>query len=90
MSVESAKAFLKKFSEDSQFKAEFEGKDEEGRRQMVKNAGFEFTKEEIKEAAGVGEGELSDEELENVAGGGVGIATAVAAAVTASSACYHG
>jgi predicted ribosomally synthesized peptide with nif11-like leader len=68
MSVVSAKAFIEKVKNDEDFRKKFgELKDGNERMEFVKAAGFDFTKEEIlkvKEEEG-----LSDEELDNVAGG---------------------
>ena len=69
MSVESAKDFLKKYAKDGDFRAKLEGAaSNEDRKKMTKDAGFDFTKEELKEAMG-GSAELSDEDLEKVSGG---------------------
>lgn len=68
MSVVSAKAFIEKVKNDEDFKKKLgELKDGQARMEYVKKEGFDFTKEEIlkvKEEEG-----LSDEELDNVAGG---------------------
>lgn len=67
MSVESAKAFIEKVKNDEEFaKKVIECKDAEGRMTLAKDAGFNFTAEEIKELGG----ELSDSELDVVAGAG--------------------
>ena len=67
MSVESAKAFIKKVKNDEDFSKKVkECKDAEGRMALVKEAGFDFTAAEIKEVGG----ELSDSELDVVAGAG--------------------
>jgi len=88
MSVESAKNFLKKLTSDEEFKKSIENAaSDEDRQKVVKDAGFEFTKAEIKEVVG-SNSELSDADLEKVAGGsalewaaaGAGIGTAVASA----------
>ena len=72
MSLQSAKAFLKKVGEDEEFKKLLEKAENDNERQkIVKDAGFDFTKEELKEAIS-GSGELSDEDLEKVAGGSAG------------------
>ncbi len=88
MSIESAKAFLKKLASDESFKKKIEGAaSDEERQKIVKEAGFEFTKDEIKQVVG-DSAELSDSDLEKVAGGsatkwistGAGIVGAVASA----------
>lgn len=68
MSVASAKAFVERVKNDEDFKKKLGAlKDAEERFQFAKAAGFDFTKEEltkVKEEEG-----LTDEELDNVAGG---------------------
>jgi predicted ribosomally synthesized peptide with nif11-like leader len=68
MSVISAKAFIEKVKDDEDFREKLgELKDGKERMEFIKAAGFDFTKEEIakiKEEEG-----LTDEELDNVAGG---------------------
>lgn len=68
MSVVSAKAFIEKVKNDEDFKKKLGSlKDAQARVEFVKAAGFDFTKEElakVKEEEG-----LTDEELDNVAGG---------------------
>jgi predicted ribosomally synthesized peptide with nif11-like leader len=67
MSIESAKAFLERVENDEDFKNSVgEITTTEERMEFVKKAGFDFTKEEIEKHTS----ELSDEELDNVAGGG--------------------
>ncbi len=92
MSVESAKAFMEKFKSDDAFRAQLENApSDEARKQIVKDAGFEFTAEEIKQVTPdeLHPGKLSEADLEAVAGGGsatwagVGVA-AVGAAVAAA------
>jgi len=66
MSIESAKAFIEGLKNDEDFaKKVGECKDKEDRMAFVRAAGYDFTKEEIAEA----QGELTDDELEGVAGG---------------------
>ena len=87
MSVESAKEFLKKLAKDEAFKKSIESASDEEKQKIVKEAGFDFTKDEIKEVVG-GSSELSDADLEKVAGGsavtwvsaGASVGGAVAAA----------
>ena len=70
MSVESAKAFLERMKSDSAFRQSVLGaKDDAERNELVVEAGFEFTKEEIDQARSEFQGELNDEELRLVAGG---------------------
>lgn len=67
MSVESAKAFVKKMKTDEDFYKKVNGcKDAEERKAFVKKGGFDFTAEELKKVSE----SLSDEELDAVAGGG--------------------
>lgn len=67
MSIESAKAYVEKFKADGEFaKKVMACKDKEERKAFVKEAGFDFTAEEIKQVGT----ELSDSELDAVAGGG--------------------
>lgn len=67
MSIESAKAFLERVKNDEDFRKELEEQaSAEERIKFVKAQGFDFTKEEIDSH----KEELSDGELESVAGGG--------------------
>jgi len=67
MSVESAKKFIEKVKADEAFaKKVKECKDSEARLAFAKASGFDFTAEEIKGL----KTELSDDELDAVAGGG--------------------
>ncbi len=51
MSLESAKAFVKKMQEDDEFaKSFFACNEPESRKDFIKDKGFEFTKEEAEEA----------------------------------------
>ena len=71
MSVESAKEFLKKLAKDEAFKKSLEdASSDEERQKIVKDAGFYFTKDDLKQVTSQA-GELSDEDLEKVAGGSV-------------------
>jgi predicted ribosomally synthesized peptide with nif11-like leader len=68
MSEQSAKAFLEKFRTDAAFAGSLRTANTvEDRKAIVKNAGFDFTEAELNAARG---GQISDEELEGVAGGG--------------------
>lgn len=68
MSIVSAKAFVEKVSSDEDFKNKLSAlKDAEARVKFVEAEGFDFTTKElaqVKEEQG-----LTDEELDNVAGG---------------------
>ncbi|MGE4273574.1 MAG: Nif11-like leader peptide family natural product precursor [Desulfitobacterium sp.] len=67
MSIESAKAFMEKMKTDQDFaKKVMAAKDAEERRVLVKEAGFDFSAEELKDLGD----EMSDSELDAVAGGG--------------------
>ena len=67
MSIEAAKAFLEKIKNDEDFRISV-GKigTVEERMEYVKGAGFDFTKDEIATL----KDELSDDDLDAVAGGG--------------------
>lgn len=69
MSIESAKKFYDQIQKDDALKAKLEAASKEERPQILKDAGFEFTKEEMKEVA-ASNTELSAEDLENITGGG--------------------
>jgi predicted ribosomally synthesized peptide with nif11-like leader len=81
MSKESAKAYLERLEKDSDFKKKVQSAaDDDSRWAVVKNAGFDFTKEELIEVMQEKSGrKLTDAELEQVTGGAV-IGAAVAAA----------
>jgi predicted ribosomally synthesized peptide with nif11-like leader len=67
MSIESAKAFLEKVKNDEDFrKSVGEIATTEQRMEFVKEAGFDFTKEEIEKLSS----EVSDKQLDVVSGGG--------------------
>jgi predicted ribosomally synthesized peptide with nif11-like leader len=75
MSIESAKAFYQRMTEDSDFRTPFESAStKEERRQLIKEAGYDFTTDEWQavvteiQAADSNE-ELQEEELEAIAGG---------------------
>ena len=71
MSVEQAKAFIEKLDNDKTFLTQVAGAgSDEDRLQMAQEAGFEFTAKELASAMGEStDDELSDDELEGVAGG---------------------
>jgi len=67
MSIESAKAFIERMKSDAAFRKSVNGaSDPEA---LVKEAGFDFTKEELREVREEIGQELSDEALRDVAGG---------------------
>ncbi|AGA70033.1 bacteriocin propeptide, TIGR03798 family [Desulfitobacterium dichloroeliminans LMG P-21439] len=67
MSIESAKAFMEKMKTDQDFaKKVMAAKDAEERRVLVKEDGFDFSPAELKDLGD----EMSDSELDAVAGGG--------------------
>ena len=68
MSIESAKEFLVKYSADATFaKSINDAKSVEEKKKVILGAGFDFTQAELNECRG---GELSDADLDAVAGGG--------------------
>jgi predicted ribosomally synthesized peptide with nif11-like leader len=75
MSIENAKAFYQRMTEDSDFRTPFESAStKEERQQLIKDAGYDFTADEWQEAvaeiqAADSDEELQEEELEAIAGG---------------------
>lgn len=68
MSIESAKTFIEKVKNEEDFKKKLGAlKDAEERFEFARAEGFDFTKEELAEVKE--EEGLTDEELDNVAGG---------------------
>ena len=66
MSFKSAHDFLERFERDRDFKEKLEmAKDKHEILRLIKEAGFSFTFEDIKEV----KKELSEEELQNIKGG---------------------
>ena len=66
MSEERAKAFIKRMREDQSFNTRIAAiKNLEARKKAVRDAGFDFTDDEFARV----KGELTDEELDKVAGG---------------------
>jgi len=66
MSLESAKAFVERMQNDEDFRQKVtECEDSELRKELVQKEGFDFSVQELKECTK----ELSDEELDSVAGG---------------------
>ncbi|MEO5358282.1 MAG: Nif11-like leader peptide family natural product precursor [Nitrospirae bacterium YQR-1] len=69
MSLESAEEFMKKLNSDLEFRNKVEAvKDENVRNKIIKEAGFNFKVEELKQVIHRCS-ELSEKDLENVAGG---------------------
>ena len=71
MSVEQAKAFMEKLDSDKTFLTQVAGAgSDESRLELAQEAGFNFTTEELASAMGESASEeLSEDELEGVAGG---------------------
>ena len=75
MTIESAKAFYQRMTEDDTFRTPFEeASTKEERQQLIKDAGYNFTADEWQEAmteiqAADSDEELKEEELEAIAGG---------------------
>ncbi len=73
MSVESAKSFLKKVSKDKDFATKLSGAgSDDARKKVAQDAGFSFSKAELDQIApgsSAKGAELSDKDLEAVAGG---------------------
>ncbi len=85
MSVASAKAFLKVVADDASLRTKIEAADDSGRQAIAKDLGFIFDKSDVKAALGVS-GELSEAELEAVAGGGTADWIGATASVTGAAA----
>ena len=71
MSAEQAKSFIEKLDSDKTLLSQIAGADsDKARLELAKEAGFDFTAEELAGAiSDSGGDELSDDELESVAGG---------------------
>jgi predicted ribosomally synthesized peptide with nif11-like leader len=75
MSIESAKAFYQRITEDNDFRTPFEeASSKEERQQLIKDAGYDFTADEWQEAVAEIQAtdfkeELKEEELEAISGG---------------------
>jgi len=68
MSFESAHAFLERFERDRDFKEKLEmAEDKNEILRLIKEAGFSFTSEDIKEV----KKELSEEDLQHISGGNI-------------------
>lgn len=88
MSIESAKKFYEDIQKNDALKAKLEAADKAERPQILKDAGYDFTKEEIKQVA-ASNTELSADDLENVTGGkGSEWASAGATAAGAAAAAF--
>ncbi len=91
MSVQNAKDFVAKLQEDKSLAGSLESAaDDDARRAIAAGAGFDFTKDEMKEALSAGGSkQLSDDDLDTVAGGAsatwVGTAAGVGGAAAAAA-----
>ena len=87
MSKESAEKFYDDIQGNDALRAKLEAASKEERPGILKDAGYDFTKEEMKEVA-AGRAELSPEDLEKVTGGStpewVGAAATATGAVAAA------
>ena len=73
MGVDSAMRFLVRMSEEPAFRKRFIGlTDKNARLEFLKKEGFYFTQAECERAMGGKSGELTDEQLDAVSGGGAG------------------
>lgn len=92
MSVEHARAFVEKLRSDPELVKKFEAASEDERPKMAQGMGYTFTKDDLRTVAKEGEAELSDEDLEAVAGGasatwvGLGVGAGATAAAGAAAA----
>lgn len=68
MSIESAKKFYADIQKNNALKAKLEAASKGERPQILKDAGYDFSKEEVKQVA-ASNTELSADDLENVTGG---------------------
>jgi len=69
MSLESAAKFISRYNDDAEFRAKFDSAhDEEARNEIIRSEGFSFTKEELKHVYSQPT-ELSNGDLDAVAGG---------------------
>lgn len=67
MSIKAAEAFVERMEMDENFNKKITAcKDPEERLALVKSEGYDFTKEEINQI----KGQLTEEQLNNIAGGG--------------------
>jgi predicted ribosomally synthesized peptide with nif11-like leader len=70
MSIESAKAYMKRLKQDQEFAMKSEQYITEAQMAFANEEGFTFTPEELKQATG--EVTVSDDDLDQVAGGSSG------------------
>ncbi|MCR5288427.1 MAG: Nif11-like leader peptide family RiPP precursor [Treponema sp.] len=75
MAKENVEKFFEKVANDENLKKELSVAQAEAVVAVAKKAGIDFTTKELVEMMQAGAGELSDEELEGVAGGGVAFVT---------------
>lgn len=81
MSIESAKAFLQRMKTDREFATQLsELKNSAESRKFIQSAGYNFTDEELKACSA----ELTDDELDSVAGGGSTVCVEICEIVGAS------
>lgn len=89
MSVESAKSFFEKISTDLAFKDKVLSLEGAERTKFVKGAGFDFTFTELQEVSSGGtvkaDGELSPEDLDQIAAACIGIAAVTAGGAVVGS-----
>lgn len=84
MSLQSAQAFLQRLHDDQDFFHKVSNAaDHDARKVISKEAGFDFTESEMREAVAAQNTELTEEELEAVAGGSV--SSTVSGVVTAAT-----
>ena len=70
MSIKSVKEFLEKYGKDSEFRLAIDNApDNNAKRRLAKEAGFEFTIEEVKLFLKSQKQELDEDALDNVIGG---------------------
>ena len=74
MSKEDAKKFVERVKSDSDFRTSLaEAKDDSARAKIAKDAGYDFTRAEVEPLLPSADaGDLSDDDLEAVSGGGDG------------------
>jgi predicted ribosomally synthesized peptide with nif11-like leader len=95
MAVKDAKAFVEKLKTDSVLLAKLQAaKDDAAKQKIAHDLGYDFSKDDLKTLAQQNTAELSDEDLEAVAGGsgaawmgvGLGVGGAVAGGIGAAAA----
>jgi predicted ribosomally synthesized peptide with nif11-like leader len=85
MAVEDAKKFIEKLRSDPELGKKLETASDEERVKIVSQEGYDFTPEEFKTAALEMSPELSDEDLDAVAGGGAATWVGVGVGATATT-----